>query len=164
MKKRYLILGLLPLIISGCSNQSNKQEIKATNNSNAVNSTNEKSPEKVHIIENNNNLDFNVGYLEPVYNNTISKYINDGYDFNYTLHEDLDYDFTTDCYIDGKITFKNYEVTLDKVGLDYYYTGDLNKTSLYLRGDNGKIFYEFRSDSKAKFEVTKIYKFIYFND
>lgn len=164
MKKITLLLAIIPMLLVGCSKKDNSSIANSKNvpiNETKANS-NSSTLESIKIKESNNYVDLKLGYYERLTNNPISVEVNNEYKFNLELYTNYDYDFSRDCYLDGVLKFDNYEVELNKVGIDYYYSGKLNKTSIYIRGDNGKVFYEFRSNTRATLEIKGIFKFIYF--
>lgn len=159
MKKTLLILGLLSFAITSCSN--NKEQINIPKQHENIKNDSNENIEIINVFEKGEEIDCYNGYWENVYSGNASVQIDNDYEFNYTILK-LNDDFSEESFVkvSGKIIYDNYIITLDGVNLEYFYTSEFNKTSLYLRMDGNKLKYEFRSNGKASFEITKVEKFI----
>ena len=160
MKKRLLILGLIPMLLCGCSKENYNNSLEKVQNS-GKNSLEKVQNKTITITYKGELVDCVDGHLEEVFNgNKVINVVND-YIFNYTvLTLDGDVDITTFARISGKLTYDNYVIILDKVNLDYFYCDDLNKNSLYLRVDCNKLKYELRTNTSATLEITNVWQFV----
>lgn len=161
MRKSLLILGLIPLLMCGCSKYNTKDFSTKKMQNEEQNSTKKVSNSTKIITHKGELVDCVDGYLEEVFSGSkVIKVVND-YNFNYTaLTLDEGIDITTFAQVSGKLTYDNYIIILDKVNLDYFHCDDLNRNSLYLRGDGNKLKYELRTNTTATLEITNVWQFV----